>query len=166
MAIDLSIHNFKCFGDTTIAIAPLTVLCGRNGAGKSTLIQSLLLAREAATRSVHGIIPLNGPFDMELGLVHDVLYYGAKDEELGQKAIKVFARQSVVKGLRPFIEPDLSGRGRADHDNEARDEPEQRGAFGRIAENLRKWSQLRGERPTGGAAVGSVSASRFGQFHH
>ncbi|MFD8974350.1 DUF3696 domain-containing protein [Streptomyces sp. NPDC059593] len=72
MISQLKIKNFKCFRDVTLPLRPLTVLTGVNGGGKSTVLQALLLARHASTtpdRALH----LNGPFDLALGTIYDVL---------------------------------------------------------------------------------------------
>ncbi|MCK4257817.1 MAG: AAA family ATPase [Halanaerobiales bacterium] len=80
MLKSLCIENFKCFVDTQVDFAPLTLLVGGNGAGKSTIIQSLLLARQSieAVSVLKGDLELfdvrlNGPYLLKLGQVSNVL---------------------------------------------------------------------------------------------
>lgn len=69
----VELKHFKCFEDTCLPLAPLTVLTGYNGSGKSTVIQALLLLsqtileNESATR-----LSLNGSLT-SLGSVSDVV---------------------------------------------------------------------------------------------
>src|SRR6266478_6457221 len=77
----LHLHNFKCFLSQRFDLKPLTVLCGHNGAGKSSAIQSLLIAQQAGDIAVAETraIPLNGPFEVQLGTVADVFSQDAED---------------------------------------------------------------------------------------
>jgi predicted ATPase len=69
----LRVEGFKRFVDRTFAFAPLTVLTGLNGSGKTSVIHALLLMREASQAlGVDPIVPLNGPYDLELGSAEDV----------------------------------------------------------------------------------------------
>jgi predicted ATPase len=68
----LSIAGFKRFTRCELRIAPLTVLTGLNGSGKTSVIHSLLLMREATTKSSQGVVSLNGPFGLHLGTAEDV----------------------------------------------------------------------------------------------
>jgi predicted ATPase len=72
MILDIHIKGFKRFADERLALGPLTVLTGLNGSGKSSLIQSIFLAREAATGRGSSL-RLNGPFGLQLGTAVDVL---------------------------------------------------------------------------------------------
>lgn len=48
MLKSISLENYKCFKDeTTIDIAPLTVLCGVNSSGKSSILKSLLMLKQS-----------------------------------------------------------------------------------------------------------------------
>lgn len=71
----IDVINFKCLGKHTITCAPLTILAGANGSGKSSVIQALLLGKRAD--EAHGIqqkeIEINGPYNMNLGKVSDVV---------------------------------------------------------------------------------------------
>lgn len=73
----LDIQGFKRFAKCSIEMAPLTVLTGTNGAGKTSTIHALLLARLASMPSEgyaeQIVVPLNGPFGLELGTAQDVL---------------------------------------------------------------------------------------------
>lgn len=72
MITRFAIGGFKRFSACTLDFAPLTVLTGLNGAGKTTVLQALLLAREASLHQAETVL-LNGPYDLELGTVADVL---------------------------------------------------------------------------------------------
>ncbi len=71
------IKNFKCFQDTTIPMAPLTVLAGGNSVGKSSTIQAMLLAKIVIDKAsnngqnarwlIDQKIPINGPYLLSLG---------------------------------------------------------------------------------------------------
>jgi predicted ATPase len=74
MITGLGIRNFKCFAMLDLPLRALTVLTGINGAGKSTVLQALLLARQAAENDASHVVKLNGPYGLELGESHDVLY--------------------------------------------------------------------------------------------
>lgn len=77
MIENLSLKSFKRFKSAGFAIKPLTVLCGTNGAGKTSLIHSMLLAKEAATRT-DNVVELNGPFGLSLGHFRDVLNHSCE----------------------------------------------------------------------------------------
>jgi predicted ATPase len=77
----LEIAGFKRFASCALELAPLTVLTGLNGAGKTTVIQALLLAREASLPGAK-IVQLNGPYDLELGSIEDVLNTGVETSEI------------------------------------------------------------------------------------
>jgi predicted ATPase len=80
MITALQIRNFKCFASLDLPLRDLTVLTGINGAGKSTVLQALLIARQAAENVSSRVVKLNGPYGLELGEAHDVLYPDAKPE--------------------------------------------------------------------------------------
>ncbi|MFG2696682.1 DUF3696 domain-containing protein [Kitasatospora sp. NPDC048407] len=84
MITSLEIRGFKRFESETFALRPLTVLTGVNGGGKSTVIQSLLLARLAATSATAkgGAVRLNGPFGLALGEARDVLNWTTEAREI------------------------------------------------------------------------------------
>ncbi|CPR91936.1 DUF3696 domain-containing protein [Mycobacteroides abscessus] len=73
MIESLIISNFKCFLRRSIEFRPLTILTGLNGGGKSTVLQSILLARLAATGGLNRALELNGPFMLALGEAREVL---------------------------------------------------------------------------------------------
>ncbi|MEV3963671.1 DUF3696 domain-containing protein [Nocardia sp. NPDC050193] len=81
MIESLEITNFKCFEHARFEMRPLTVLTGVNGGGKSTVLQSLLLARQAAT-GADRTIQLNGPYGLTLGEAHEVLHPAAPNPEI------------------------------------------------------------------------------------
>lgn len=72
----LTITNFKGYAlPTSVEFSNLTVNVGMNSVGKSTVVQSLLLIRHtldeiqkyAGTQQTDLTIPLNGPYDLQLG---------------------------------------------------------------------------------------------------
>ncbi|MFJ8771263.1 AAA family ATPase [Streptomyces microflavus] len=77
----LEIENLKCFKAARFAMRPLTVLTGVNGGGKSTVLQSLLLARTAAS-APHQAVLLNGPMGLALGEARDVLNWAAEEPRI------------------------------------------------------------------------------------
>lgn len=79
----LHLHNFKCFTDTTLPFAPLTLLAGMNAAGKSTTIQSLLILRQSHLRDAikRDELLLNGSLT-NVGTARDVLNQDASSSEI------------------------------------------------------------------------------------
>lgn len=76
--LKLTLSDFKSFDGETINLRTLTVLAGINSAGKSTIIQSLLILRlTIEEQKKHNLgkitIPLNGPFNLELGNTFEVI---------------------------------------------------------------------------------------------
>lgn len=76
MFVQVEVEGFKRLKSHAFRFQPLTVLAGLNGSGKTSLIQSLLLAREAATAGGRSI-RLNGLFGLELGVAENVLNWGS-----------------------------------------------------------------------------------------
>jgi predicted ATPase len=84
MIRELKIDNFKCFAGTRFSFDALNVLTGKNAAGKSSVLQCLLLAKEAAEMlPSNPTIKLNGPYELELGTVLDVIRHGSTDNKIG-----------------------------------------------------------------------------------
>ena len=55
MLKSITLENYKCFKEeTTIDIAPLTVLCGVNSSGKSSILNNLLNENRAIVSPVSG----------------------------------------------------------------------------------------------------------------
>ncbi len=78
--LQLTISDFKSFDGEVITLKNLTVLAGINSAGKSTIIQALLLLRVTIEQDRLFLqnadkikIPLNGPYNMELGNTFEVI---------------------------------------------------------------------------------------------
>ncbi len=84
MLTELSLTNFKCFRNATLALAGLTLLTGINGSGKSSVIQSLLLLRQSdekhLLREGHGLL-LDGDY-IRLGRASDALFEFANEDHL------------------------------------------------------------------------------------
>ncbi len=85
----LRIEGFKCFADTMVPLANLTVLAGGNSVGKSSVIQALLLMRSALKplgdfqkysenfgSSYRSQVNLNDTFLMQLGTTKDIVTNG------------------------------------------------------------------------------------------
>ena len=70
----IKLTNFKCFKNTELTCAPLTLLCGLNGMGKSSVIQALLVLRQSSTTGElrEGRLVLGGEL-ADLGTGQDVL---------------------------------------------------------------------------------------------
>lgn len=76
MITELRCEGFKGLDGHRFRFRPLTVLTGTNCSGKSSIIQAILLA-SMAQRSQDITIPLNdGPFELRLGTVGDVVSVG------------------------------------------------------------------------------------------
>lgn len=82
MIDNLTLRNFKCFGELNLEFSNLNVLAGINSTGKSSLIQSLLLLRQAfdmghLSKGLH----LNGNIT-NIGIGQDLLYDGSDEDEI------------------------------------------------------------------------------------
>lgn len=68
------LSNFKSYtGNTSLKLAPLTLLCGANSSGKSSILQSMLLIKQTLEHSpAERVIALNGPL-VQLGTFSDIL---------------------------------------------------------------------------------------------
>ncbi len=79
----LRLQNFKCFGDQTFQMKPLTILTGLNGTGKSSVIQSLLLLRQSDTTGMlqRGLLSLKGEL-VNIGTSTDALFENAKEDAI------------------------------------------------------------------------------------
>jgi len=77
----LKLCNFKCFGNTSIRLSPLTLLTGVNGSGKSAIIQSLLLVHQSLTHQ-KAYLDLNDGKGLALGCSSDVLCTFAKTTDI------------------------------------------------------------------------------------
>ena len=48
------LSNFKSYtGNTSLKLAPLTLLCGANSSGKSSILQSMLLIKQTLENGFH-----------------------------------------------------------------------------------------------------------------
>lgn len=81
MLKSISLTNYKCFRDeTTIDIAPLTVLCGVNSGGKSSILKSLLMLKQSyENESTSHSLLLSGEY-VDNGSFDDVVYHENKDD--------------------------------------------------------------------------------------
>lgn len=97
MITSIRLHNFKCFADELLSLAPLTVLSGINGMGKSSVIQAILLLRQSYVSGCHEVSGalLNGPL-VALGKAEDVLYENAQSDATVSFEIAIDNAPSVV----------------------------------------------------------------------
>lgn len=79
MIKSMTVSGFKRFAHQSFELEPLTVLAGINGSGKTSFIQAILLAYLASSRREGDVVPLNGPFGLQLGSVQDVLNWNSGD---------------------------------------------------------------------------------------
>lgn len=85
MLKSITLKNYKCFRDeTTIDIAPLTVLCGVNSSGKSSILKSLLMLKQSyESEHTTQAIAFNGKW-VDNGFFNDTVYHNktiTKDNE-------------------------------------------------------------------------------------
>jgi predicted ATPase len=85
MITEVTVRGFKRFANERFPFAQLTVLTGLNGSGKTSLIQAILVMR-VASRTTGTSMPLNGPFDLELGVAEDVRNWRATGIEVLAKS--------------------------------------------------------------------------------
>ena len=73
LLLDWKLKDFKSFrGMNTLALSPITILCGANSSGKSSLIQSILLIKQTLNHSAgNRTVALNGPL-VRLGTFSDI----------------------------------------------------------------------------------------------
>lgn len=76
MLKSISLKNYKCFRDeTTIDIAPLTVLCGVNSSGKSSILKSLLMLKQSyENESPYNEMLFNGEY-VDNGFFDDIIFH-------------------------------------------------------------------------------------------
>jgi predicted ATPase len=74
----LKIHNFKCFPQLQLELAPMTLLSGLNSTGKSSILQCLLLLRQS---SQHSTIRLKGELT-DIGQASDAFCADATDDKM------------------------------------------------------------------------------------
>lgn len=79
MIEQLQINGFKRFAGQLFKFAPLTVLAGMNGTGKTSVIHALMLLHLASSRS-DGVVPLNGPYGLDLGIYEDIQNWAVPDQ--------------------------------------------------------------------------------------
>lgn len=75
MLKSISLEHYKCFKDeTTIDIAPLTVLCGVNSSGKSSILKSLLMLKQSYENTLSfNELTFNGRY-VDNGFFEDIVY--------------------------------------------------------------------------------------------
>lgn len=82
MLKSISLKNYKCFKDeTTIDIAPLTVLCGVNSSGKSSILKSLLMLKQTAEGKLSEPLLLLSGNLVDCGIFDNVINSKANADE-------------------------------------------------------------------------------------
>jgi predicted ATPase len=123
MIRQLRLHNFKCFKDLNLPLAPATLLAGLNGMGKSSVVQAMLLLYQSFESGdlAAGRLLLCGDF-VDLGSGVDVLYEDADDDAI-EIGLKVERKPLLLEYQFRFIydrksdrlqEPDVSTTGADD----------------------------------------------------
>lgn len=79
MIEQLQINGFKRFAAQQFKFSPLTILAGMNGAGKTSVIHALVLLHLASSRT-DGVVPLNGPYGLDLGVFEDIQNWDAPEQ--------------------------------------------------------------------------------------
>lgn len=100
------LFNFKSVrNDTTIPLAPLTVLAGANSSGKSTVLQSMLMIAQTLQSPVtERPIVLNGPL-VRLGTFDDVRSRGS---EASSVLVGFSTRRRSVRPRRKSVETTIT----------------------------------------------------------
>lgn len=101
--LKLTLTDFKSFEGETITLKNLTVLAGINSVGKSTIIQALLILRLTVEQNkLFGLsqekkinIPLNGPFNLELGNTSEVIRRSKRISESTMQ-LKLYAEDLLL----------------------------------------------------------------------
>jgi len=83
MITDLTVSNFKSIvKETSLPLAPLTILAGPNSSGKSTILQALLLVSQTISHQVGSrSVVLNGTL-AKLGQFDDLRSYGGEYDHI------------------------------------------------------------------------------------
>lgn len=102
MSSKIEIRGFKCFRHACFDLNRITVLCGSNGSGKSSVIQSVLLMRLAIENalpvkenqyyyndSVIVRVPLNGAYELSLGVVDDIVNSAQLELRIGDYLFQI-----------------------------------------------------------------------------
>lgn len=83
MITNIQIKNFKSLGNIHLDLNNLNIITGANGGGKTSVIQVLLLLRQAYLNHFrNNSLPLKGELTTNLGLVQDVQYRNAEDNNI------------------------------------------------------------------------------------
>jgi predicted ATPase len=115
MIDQVRLRNFKCFGNITLALGPLTLLTGFNAAGKSTVLQAILLLAQGVRQNVwRKRIHANGPL-LRLGVPSELLMKGATEKTIGIRL------QSEGTFINWTLDPRSDDGSRLDADLLARD---------------------------------------------
>lgn len=77
----VTINKYKCFKDeSSVEIAPLTILCGTNSSGKSSIIKSILTMKQTVeSKSPDASVALSGEL-VDNGTFRDAVYAGEGQE--------------------------------------------------------------------------------------
>ena len=78
----LGFQNFRSLKDTSVEVAPLTVVYGPNGSGKSSLIYGLLTLRNFLTNPNQNMASLFSYPSISLGGYHEVVHRHATNQDM------------------------------------------------------------------------------------
>lgn len=115
MLKSISLENYKCFKDeTTIDIAPLTVLCGVNSSGKSSILKSLLMLKQSYENELpYNEMTFNSKW-VDNGYFEDIIYHddATTIEEIENGEFKITTSFSLRdtsddNGNNPFKRQDI-----------------------------------------------------------
>lgn len=73
MIREVEVSGFKRFTHQSFSMKPLTILAGLNGSGKTSFLQALLMSHIASKCKDGDVVPLNGPYGLQLGTAQDIL---------------------------------------------------------------------------------------------
>jgi energy-coupling factor transporter ATP-binding protein EcfA2 len=98
MIESISLENFRCFGEeTTIPLAPLTLIYGQNSSGKSTVIQAINLLKQTHEKAPKDtdLLPVCEGGYVDLGGFSDVCFDGQGSGDERRVAIKLELSNSI-----------------------------------------------------------------------
>ena len=58
----IELVNYKSYDDVSIALKPITLLCGGNSSGKTSILKSVLLMKQSFEASGNNYLLINGPY--------------------------------------------------------------------------------------------------------
>lgn len=97
----IRLHNFKSFKQLdSLAIKPITILCGSNSCGKSSILQSLLMVKQTKeSRNVNQSLLLNGKY-VHLGDIENIVYGHDGSNNISINFEYEFTMQQFYTGMK------------------------------------------------------------------